>query len=191
MRTQQRKFVVEVKSSRRRLAATPKSIWESTDLKALIRAAEAEAEPPLGSENEVPQSGDHPGVVQDKPVALDAVEVAYAAEQIPPGSPVAQNEAVAETQLSVEREVVTNSSASLESSKTPRRIARLPKRQQQKRLPRAGEAGTSGETPAHVVDGLAADDLVMLDRENRRLKALLREQIIEENKLLRMMLSRF
>lgn len=44
MKTQQRKFVVEVKSSRRRGGALKPSIWGNADLKALAREAAAEAE---------------------------------------------------------------------------------------------------------------------------------------------------
>lgn len=43
MKPQQRKFIVEVKSPRRRLTTSQSSIWGDTDLKAIARAAETEA----------------------------------------------------------------------------------------------------------------------------------------------------
>ncbi|MET4689523.1 hypothetical protein [Sinorhizobium fredii] len=43
MKPQQRKFIVEVKSARRRSTTSQSSIWGDTDLKALARAAETEA----------------------------------------------------------------------------------------------------------------------------------------------------
>ncbi|MBO9136756.1 hypothetical protein J5289_27465 (plasmid) [Rhizobium sp. B230/85] len=59
MRTQQRSFVVEIKSARRRLKTQPKSIWGNTDFAALVRDTEAtlpfmhnaNSETPLRREN--------------------------------------------------------------------------------------------------------------------------------------------
>lgn len=42
MKPQQRKFIVEVKSARRRSTGRPAPIWGDTDLKAFVREAEAE-----------------------------------------------------------------------------------------------------------------------------------------------------
>lgn len=57
MKSQQRTFVVEFKSARRRSTTRPESIWADTDLKAHVRDAEADA-PHLFEPNMVSKTPD-------------------------------------------------------------------------------------------------------------------------------------
>ena len=66
MKTQQRKFVVEFKSGRRRSAKQPDSIWGNADLKSLARQAQAEA-PHLFEPNMIGTASEKQGPSQPHP----------------------------------------------------------------------------------------------------------------------------
>lgn len=76
MKPQQRKFIVEVKSARRRTTTSPSSIWGDTDLKALVRQAETEAphlfEP--AQRLDEPSPGQTAEVCPNKGAGTDTVE---------------------------------------------------------------------------------------------------------------------
>ncbi|UJW77533.1 hypothetical protein [Rhizobium sp. SL42] len=72
MKTPQQKFVVEFKSGRRQHDARAGSIWGNTDLKALVRAAEADA-PHLFDRQTATEDATAHGEVEAKPVQNDAL----------------------------------------------------------------------------------------------------------------------
>lgn len=171
MKPQQRKFVVEVKSARRRSAVRPASIWGDTDLKALVRAAESEAPhlfATIGQAAEVaaPQSaGD---CNQDRETVAEAVPIA--------ASPAVSKEAAALPAYSEETPGASpNADRQITVSQTQKRPRRMPP-----------TSKTLAPAAPVAVDGLAA-----LEEENRRLKGLLARRLRQENALLRKMLERF
>ena len=176
MKPQQRKFIVEVKSARRRSAARPASIWGDTNLKALVREAESEAPhlfatvgqdgaavPGLGTEG-----SDHDrGAVDGAFVNAD---------------PAAGSEGVAGLTVQSEDEGSSRVNADL-----PAEVPQLPTKRP--RPTRVGRRARSKMEATAVP--VAADALVALEEENRRLKELLAERLRHENTLLGEMLKRF
>lgn len=70
MKTPQQNFVVEYKSGRRHTDARSGSIWGNTDLKALVRAAEADA-PHLFDSKTAPKDGIPHDQVEAEPAHCD------------------------------------------------------------------------------------------------------------------------
>ena len=187
MKTQQRKFVVERKVGRRRLTVQPTSIWGDTDLKAIVRKAEADAphlfEPTMVSDtaghDREPQTdtaskthlNDKTGSGEQKLIVALPVK----AEQSPPYQ---QGD-----------DLTLNAAAPLKLDTHPQRPPRMAKRRRVGQAEGASIAPTARSTAAEVE--AAADELVALEAENRRLKGLLAQHFREQNTQLRKMLARF
>jgi hypothetical protein len=188
MKTQQRKFVVEIKSAGRRSVARQESIWGSTDLKAFVRQAESDAPQLFEPAQEPDTISQDVANLPDGELAArtneglgngDAQQVAAPMpEVVPDQSP--QSERV-NAISSLERVAPESPSTNLPTPKRKKPIKR--------QADRATEAGDL--TTVAVLVGEPIDELVTLDAENRRLKALLAEHIRQQNLRLREMLDRF
>ncbi|MDP9812186.1 hypothetical protein J2W42_005056 [Rhizobium tibeticum] len=192
MRTQQRRFVVEVKSSRRRSTVAPKSIWGDTDFKALVREAEAETEHLFVSpKDDAAVSSDSAEIGQDKQPGF-SVTNDHGTDQ-PKPLQVLSLDAVFETQSKVDDAASRSSGASAENGEPTRRVARVPKRQRtvKRDLRGLSTADASLNEARDLVEEMDPDVLAVLDAENRRLKGILRQRLVEQNKKLRTMLERF
>jgi len=177
MKPQQRKFIVEVKSARRRSSTSQTSIWGDTDLKALVRAAETEA-PHLF---EPAQRMNLPSPEASAEVLPNEDAVVEAA------APIADLAAL--TVGGTGSEDVFSGSAPI----LPLEVDR-PKAIRQKTKPkRQGSARRGRPIGSRTVIAApqAIDDLAALEEENRRLKALLAQRLRQENLLIRKMLQRF
>ncbi|MEK1929894.1 MAG: hypothetical protein AAAC47_08920 [Pararhizobium sp.] len=190
MKSQQRKFVVEFKS-RRRLTMRPDSIWADTDLKALVREAEAEAPHPFepymisktpGQDSELPTDpgpethlDDNAETEDDRQISTSSVE----AEQTyyPPQQ---------------SKDLTFSSVPQLKEESSGRRS---PVAKHRREANVSGYADGRPSVPS--VRSTAAqveapsDELVALDEENRRLKGLLAKHLLQQNMQLRKMLARF
>jgi hypothetical protein len=188
MKTQQRKFVVEIKSAGRRSVARQGSIWSNTNLKAFARQAASDA-PQLFEAAQEPDT-----IRQDLADLPDGALVVRTNEGL--GSGDAQQvaapmpEAVPDQSPQSER---VDAISSLESvtHESPSTNPPTPKRKKpiKRQAHRATSAGAF--TTAAVLIGEPFDELATLDTENRRLKALLAEHIRQQNLRLREMLDRF
>jgi hypothetical protein len=186
MKTNQRSFVVEYKSARRRSTPQADAIWGNMDLKTIVGEAEADA-PHLFVEDPAPQVLS--GMAADSQAIDDSVDPATSAPQKLPALEVEPEFPVGPTFLAgvtgtaltpvTERPVTAQTSA--EATKL-RRKASLNIANSRKRP--AAEAGT-GDAMVLV------DELSALEIENGRLKALLVERLHRENLQLREMLARF
>lgn len=189
MKSQQRPFVVEFKSGRRRATPRRDSIWADTDLKALVREAEAEAphlfvphlvvktldedsdlRPHLAPEVHLDGNAE---TVGDKQISAPSVEKTYAPQ---PGSDLTFKDVSQAKEGSSGRR--SPKGAKRRSEADVRRHANGKKRVR------------STRTTAAQVEALA-DELVALEEENRRLKNLLAKHLHQQNLQLRKMLSRF
>lgn len=192
MKTPQRQFVVERKSGRRRLTTQPASIWGDTDLKALVRKAEADAphlfEPMIVSDTAGhdsalrPESGSEPHHNDETEAGAQqpVVDAAVEAEQnFPP-----QQEVEDRNFSSVpERKAASLKLGSPKVAK-PRRVSTG-----NRQIDGINVAPPMRSTAARVE--VPADELVALDHENRHLKGLLAQHFREQNMRLRTMLARF
>jgi hypothetical protein len=188
MKTQQRKFVVEIKSAGRRSVARQGSIWGSTDLKAFVRQAESDA-PQLF------EPAQEPDIISQGVANLPDGELAARtneglgsgdAQQV--GAPIP--EPVPDQAPQSER---ANTISSLERVASESPATNLPAPKRKKPIKRQAHGATSAGdlTTAAVPIGEPIDELVTLDAENPRLKALLAEHIRQQNLRLREMLDRF
>ncbi len=187
MKMQQRPFVVEVKSSRRRQKSTNKSIWESTDLKALIRAAETETGELFGRETDVTISGESAGVEQDTHSVPSTTAVADTEQSNPPDDFSLPIIPLVEAQSLINHD--GGNPVTLAKRVTSPRLARV-RQPKGKRILPVGDTGNARGEPWHVIEHSRTDELSVLENENRRLKDLLRQRLIEENNTLRNMLQR-
>jgi len=184
---QQRPFVVEFKSPRRRQNVTTKSIWESTDLGTLMRAAEAETEELFGPMADEILQGDGVGILRD---AYPVADTTAATDREPSTQPDDGFSAI----LSVPEELpktagdLASQAMSEKSFVSPKTVA---VRQPRKRNPRTGYKDNGSLKEQHLAGDGLADELSELEYENRRLKGLLRQRLVEENKSLRRILERF
>ncbi|WP_429819924.1 hypothetical protein [Ensifer sp. B1-9] len=174
MKPQQRKFIVEVKSARRRSTIKPASIWGDTDLKALVRKAETEAphlfEPAEGP-NELSPAQSVEIRANDSTSAGDTTQIAEPAD-------------LTETVAGVEEASISP----LETDSPKMALATAPKRRRSTRnILRNGRVTTKAATEVAT----SPDDLAALEDENRRLKGLLAHRLQQENAELRKMLERF
>jgi hypothetical protein len=191
MKTQQRTFVVEFKSTRRRSTMKQDAIWGSTDLKALAREAEAEA-PHLFEPNMVsPTEG------QDRVMSPDSEPTTHRDDRIETVNDKRISASLAETEQSYppqQNNVAAFSPVSESKENLPelghprtsrrRREARVVHRARGvKSAALVRSAATHGEIPS--------DELVALEEENRRLQGLLAEHLRQQNVQLRKMLERF
>ena len=190
MKTQQRKFVVELKSARRRSTMRPASIWGDTDLKALVREAEADA-PHLFEANMVSKT---PG--EDGALRADARPETPLNDNTETGddgqisaSPVEAEQTYSPQQ---DNELTFNSVPQLQEDASGRRSPRAARRRRKADISHhangAKDAATLRSTAAQVK--APADELVALDEENRRLRGLLANHLRQQNMQLRKMLAR-
>ncbi|MEX2697066.1 hypothetical protein [Rhizobium mongolense] len=187
MKTQQKSFVVEIKSKGRRLAARQGSIWGSTDLKAFARQA-ASVAPQLFEDGQKAEP-----TVEDIVVA-PTVENASVAETVL--APVARTsdaiaaiavatvEARSEPQALAAVEVVAKAAV---ATRKPRRSGMIGR--QSPTTPKGGDKGVTSHLAAPSEASI--DELPALEAENRRLKALLADRLRQQNLQLQMMLRRF
>ncbi|QSY97959.1 hypothetical protein J2J97_27980 (plasmid) [Rhizobium bangladeshense] len=185
MKTQQRRFVVEIKSKGRRSAVKQGSIWGTTDLKAVARQA-ASVAPHLfddaGATLDIP--ADEPAlVVAPVPLAPGAIDVATV-QSAPVEIRSVDQLVIAPTPIEKRRSSTTeNPSATAQPSRSVARVKRKSRSLQKPAAPAAQNPVTVDET--------STDDLALLELENRRLKSLLIEHLQQQNRQLRKMLERF
>jgi hypothetical protein len=188
MKTQQRSFVVEIKSTRRRSKMAPKSIWGDTDFKALVRDAEAshlfkhDIVADALSEDEDRASNLEP---QEKSADIDV-----GGEQQVEAS-LSEADQLRSQQLD---EGSTFSAVSQKQMNPPKQPSRRGlERRRDTRLEPPIDGGSDTSTALMAVDhGEASyDELTSLEEENRRLKLLLAKQFRQQNLQLRKMLERF
>ncbi|MFK0278432.1 hypothetical protein ACIQUG_32510 [Ensifer sp. NPDC090286] len=171
MRQQQRKFIVEFKSPRRRSAVRPASIWGDTDLKALAREAESDAP--------------HLFAVAGRPVDLSSQQ---ATEERVEATPVDNVSFVADLAAAAE---VTVLSERAEEASSLHVIPVATMAPQPLKRPRKARVRPTRQTAMDAPKQVAVDDLAVLEDENRRLKGLLVARLRQENAQLRRMLERF
>ncbi|AJD43712.1 hypothetical protein C9413_07825 [Rhizobium sp. SEMIA 4085] len=191
MKTQQRKFVVELKSTRRRSTMRPASIWANTDLKAHVREAEAEA-PHLFEPNMVSKV---PG--QDSELATDPRPETHLSDNTEAGdekqisaSLVAPEHADTPRQ---DNDLAFSSIPQLKEGSSGRRSPRPARRRREadgNRHADGAKSVRSMRSTAAQVEA-ASDELVALDEENRRLRGLLTKHLLQQNIQLHQMLARF
>lgn len=181
MKTQQRAFVVEYKSARRRSPMRPESIWGGADLKALAREAEAEA-PHLFEPNAVSKTPS-----QDGQPRTDARPEPYLNDkQISTSSEEWQ-----QTATSRQGDDLSFSSvAQLKEKAAGRRSPKVARRRRKADVNHSAKGAAIVRSITAQVEEFA-DELVVLDEENRRLKGLLENHFRQENMQLREMLARF
>ncbi len=175
MKPQQRKFIVEVKSARRRSATRPASIWGDTDLKALARAAE----------NEAPHLFATGGQATD-PASPQRAEGAGEDEGTAGGASAITGHAAVAEEAAVTPARFVDASGAQPSADLPITLSHASKRPRPTPVVRRPRSKTV--TPAVPI---AVDEVVALEEENRMLKGRLAEQLQQENALLRQMLERF
>jgi hypothetical protein len=185
MRTQQRSFVVEIKSTRRQLKTQPKSIWGNTDFKALARDADASL--PF-MHNAVLEPSPH---LNDLPVEREqGAAPVIASTDIPP--PVVPSMAEDDTKL-ILREATSTVEPAVDVNKTPKHLRKAVPNRQKSTAMRLVEHGS--EVRPILVAGDQAEipsgELTLLLADNRRLKLLLVEHLRRENAQLQQMLKRF
>lgn len=170
MKPQQRNFIVEVKSARRRSIVKPTSIWGDTDLKSLVREAEVAAPhlfEPAQQANKLSTSA-NAGAGPDDNVDASAMipdHVVVVGERQVGGadSPIPAPEAPSATKIST-------------TALRPRR--------------KKNGIRQAVVSPIIAVEA-EPNELNALENENRSLKALLVRRLQEENVLLRGLLERF
>ncbi|MGO4567119.1 hypothetical protein AB4Z52_19075 [Rhizobium sp. 2YAF20] len=188
MKTQQRSFVVEIKSTRRRSKMQPKSIWGDTDFKALAREAEAEHRFKAGvvSGTSGPEEKAPPGLDRQTEVA-DTIEVAEDQHFVAPLIEADQIHQFRQDQVSTNSDVVD---AVADAPKhRPRRASR--RHETRAELVVEDVSDVSPSRAAVVGDEISSDELAFLEEENRHLKWLLAEHLRQQNAGLRKMLERF
>ncbi|MBD9641373.1 hypothetical protein IB277_34305 [Ensifer sp. ENS07] len=176
MKPQQRKFIVEVKSPRRRSTASQPSIWGDTDLKAIARAAETDA--PHLFEPAQPMELPSPEITAEVLPNEGAV--------IEASAPIADLAAPTEGGRGIE-------DAASSARVLPLEVDRPKAVPPQKKPKRQGLArkGRGIGSPTVIATPEASGDLAALDEENRRLKGLVVQRLRQENTILKKMLERF
>lgn len=176
MKPQQRKFIVEFKSARRRSTTSQSSIWGDTDLKALVRAAETEAPhlfEPAQRQVSKPETGAE--VLPNEGAVIDAVAL------------IADVDPAAPTEGGIGSKDASGPAPIL-SSEVDRSTA-VPQKTKQKRQGSARRGRPIGSRTV-IVTPETIDDLAALEEENRRLKAMLAQRLRQENIMLQKMLER-
>lgn len=168
MKPQQRKFIVEVKSTRRRTTARPSSIWGDTDLKALAREAETEAPDLFEPAQRMTALSIQPSVPNE--------ETATNVDAPFPDDAVLTEESLGAQDSAGPASSVPPAAERLEPVSPKRRKRRSP----------AADRRTTVAAPQET-----HDDLTALEQENRLLKGLLAQRLERENIQLKEMLERF
>jgi hypothetical protein len=185
MKSQTRKFVVEFKSSRRRVAAKSGSIWADMDLKAIVQKAEADA-PHLFEPASKPNNG--PDTQVPAPTDLTATPNPETDAGVAPPVDHRPNEPA---------QSMASAPAGTSNEDAPTKAVRLVEQPKKRSKPRAANikrqrkrmepARDSIELP---VDG-TKDELSTLEEENRRLRRMMADHLRRQNTQLRDMLARF
>ncbi|MGO4441599.1 hypothetical protein [Rhizobium sp. RAF56] len=182
MKTQKRTFVVEVKSSRRpRSVKKPQSIWGSTDFNAIAREIDA---PWFGPNADVSE------VTQTTPELRAEIEPEISRAENSNGSGLTASIPSATAHGEVEAQLEASAAEQcdpLGPEERPRVMKITPAARKRKRT------GTVEFPATSMVIATLRDneDLATLELENQRLTAMWRHHLIEENRILRVMLRRF
>lgn len=182
MRVPQRSFVVEFKSRSRQTKATkPDSIWGDADLKAAVRQVE-EQSPHLFA-----QPADEP--VADAAVLPPNVDPSFPTEtsnDVAIGEPTLKLEIEDRARQPIERSPAESETEIVQDLKA-RGASDRPLRAKRP-VPLNARATSAAETHGTFV---SRADLIVLEAENQRLKALFRAKISAENAYLKERLLRF
>ncbi|MBD9626321.1 hypothetical protein IB279_25565 [Ensifer sp. ENS06] len=175
MKPQQRKFIVEVRSARRRTTTRPSSIWGDTDLKALAQEIETEASHLFGPAERLNELSPAPS------------------SDVFPNEDTGTNAVAGSSDLAAEVEVGTGAKHASGSALIPPLDADLPKTTPPKKSKRQGSTRLRRRVGGPIVAAPPAvrDELAALEEENSRLKGLLVRRLQQENMQLRKMLERF
>lgn len=187
-----RQFVVEIKSTRRQAKGSARSLWGSTDLKALAREVQDEAshlfsaDTPSDDLDERSAASITPALTLPEaktfdrhlapPATLDAIEPIWVGQQDTATVPVDDPQGNEPTRD--EAELASPVEASNRRADTSESISNSHKKSRANLL------------RPHDVNK-AMDELVLLEAENRRLKILLAARLRQENLALAKMLRRF
>jgi hypothetical protein len=186
MKTPQRNFTVEFKSGRRRSNPEPTSIWGNTDLKALVRKAERDA-PHLFDPAMNRDAHDHPEerrqATGTTPRILESVGPADV-------QPLENNERDRVTSAPANAAIapadgavrLQDAACPTEPKKSDRAPSRSADHRDKAKLPKVHGS---------VVAKQPVDDLAELEEENQRLRSLLSQRLLQQNRRLRQMLLRF
>ncbi|NLS07462.1 hypothetical protein HGP14_29750 [Rhizobium sp. P32RR-XVIII] len=186
MKSQQRRFVVEIKSKGRRSAVRQGSIWGTTDLKAVTRQAASVA----------PQLFDDARATVD--IATDEPTLVVAPVPAAPAPVDVDNEGSAPVELKAVVPTVAAPALIVETPPStggntaakvrPPRVAVAGVKRRSRTVQKRIRAAARNLI---VTDEPLTHDLAVLELENRRLKLLLAEQLRQQNRELRAMLERF
>lgn len=187
MKTPQRTFVVEFKSSRRQPKTLTNSIWGDTDLKALAREVEDQASDldysgkpkDLASSGTVPLPGPADIASSETIIAVDAVA----------GPPVGSPEAEGLPEFNPDH-TVAGTAAQIKEVQQPR-LKSTRRRSVERGERSAREDAGQGALSQIASSPASLDEIAALDAENKRLKLLLAEHLRKQNVLLKQMLGRF
>ena len=184
MRSQQRSFVVEIKSKGRRSTVRQGSIWGTTDLKAVARQAASVA----------PQLFEATGNVAET-VAVTFAQPHDAA--VPAGLTLADQhdssdevEIVSIEPIAPETAPVEAVSLSVPADAGRKRKADAPRRAGKPSRVKPAVSKADAPQQLNASDATAENDLALLEAENARLKSLWAEQLRGQNQRLRVMLER-
>jgi len=185
MKIQQRNFVVEIKSAGRRSVAREGSIWGNTDLKAFIRQAESDA-PQLFKQAQEPDTISRD--VANLPDGAGALAAQSDEGPVTDAALLVAAPILNESLKSGGANAISNPQLAPESSTanevTPKRKKRIENKAHR-------TSGASVLTTIAIPARDPIDELVALEAENRRLKALLVKHIRQQNLQLQDMLDRF
>ncbi len=190
MKTQQRKFVVEFKSARRRSKTQPASIWAGTDLEAAVRETASQT-PNLFEPSTLSIPAVQESQIESAPVPVRSIDVSSEGRTDPT---IEVPVAAFETPTVQQKDSVTVSSDSkaeaMEPELTsPNQSAPPPKQRAARQKNRVPQASNRATRLAKI--DTQFDDLAGLEEENRRLKRLLAIRLRQENLQLQTMLRRF
>lgn len=182
MKIQKRNFVVEIRSSRRRPRAEAKSIWGDMDFKALSREAEAAhflLNGPSSAAVKLHERSLEPELVAPTPDAnIETTEI-IAETYGNDAFDVSDGPVLAEVQP-VKRKMPVKAT---EASSRQRRTA-LSTAGRNRRSKTSSMAESAGQ------ELVSADDISLLEAENRRLTLLLAQRLRDQNFQLRGMIER-
>lgn len=190
MKTQQRNFIVERKSGRRRLTLEPASLWGGTDLRALVRQVEADAPhlfEPIASDA---SSHEHQVKAEPRPEpSLDEViandhesQILATPAQVEEAAPSRESEIVAP-------EPPSKLQSDASRAQSPAMVKRRNATATGRKIAARKLVQTAQSNAAQLNNNV--DELAVLEQENWRLRRLLAQQLQTENAELRRMLARF
>lgn len=187
MKIQQRSFVVEIKSARRRSKTQPKSIWGNTDFAALVRDSEATLPFMHNAKSETPVN--RKDIPHELKTQIELTDLSMVAEGLRV-MPFVQSDSIEQHQLNA---VSTEGEAlKVVASKPKRRTAEAIEHLRTRRG--CITEDVSALLPVVTAIGLVetySDELASLDAENLRLKQMLADYLGQQNAQLRTMLKRF